>query len=97
MAEKTELNLQLTVNAREILCERMEGSGLTNPVPGLIWAKWSNEKKYKWQVGFYEEDEIQEGWLFDVSGITFYTYQDWFFNDIKNKTLDIVNGEIVIN
>lgn len=93
---KATIKLEVTDVAKERIQDRMRNCGLSSPIPGIIWAKWSDERQYKWQIGFYEEGEILEGWFLDASGMTIYLYQDWLLDKLDNSILDIINDSIVV-
>ncbi|MEW8657562.1 MAG: hypothetical protein AB2603_04475 [Candidatus Thiodiazotropha endolucinida] len=94
---QSKITLEITDIAVDLLQKRMSNSELHSPIPGLIWAMWSNESHYKWQIGFYEKDEIEEGFLIMADGLTLYVYQDWLLEYLDNSTLDIVNNTITVS
>ncbi|MEW8287768.1 MAG: hypothetical protein AB2697_17455 [Candidatus Thiodiazotropha endolucinida] len=92
----SKITLEITDIAVDILQKRMSDSGLQSPIPGLIWAMWSDESHYKWQIGFYEKDEIEEGFLIMVDDLSVYVYQDWLLGYLDNSILDIANNMIIV-
>lgn len=92
-----QINLELSERAKHAVTELIESSSLVSPIPGLLWVKANDELEYNWAIGLYEEKEIQEGWFFEVSGSKFYTYQDWFLEEIDGGIIDIVENRLTIN
>ncbi|HHJ15489.1 MAG TPA: hypothetical protein ENJ80_02210 [Gammaproteobacteria bacterium] len=96
MVETVTVGLVVTDRAKEIITKKMDASDLQSPIPGLIWGRWGDEKGFNWQIGFYEESDILEGWLFDASSMQFYAYQEWLLDQLRGATLDIVDGQVVV-
>ncbi|HEX7028796.1 MAG TPA: hypothetical protein VF268_16260 [Gammaproteobacteria bacterium] len=91
-----DIDLVLSKEAKNLILDRMSKCGLESPVAGLIWGKWEHEEDQHWSIGFYEKAKVIDGWIFEASGVPFYTYQDFMFGELDKKLLDIVEGVIVL-
>ena len=101
MLERKVLNLGVSDCLKRKLRERAARSGLTDPLPGILWGKWDDEVEEGYSIGFYERGEIPSDdpiRIVEADGIEFLITQDWICNELDGKVLDLdmVSGELIV-
>jgi hypothetical protein len=98
MLEKKFLNLKIGLALQEALQKKCVESGLSDPLPGIIWGRWDDENIDTYSIGIYErsnlpyDDPVR---IVDANGIEILIIQDWVCDDLTGKVLDISNGKLV--
>lgn len=99
MLAKRLLNIKIGDRFRRALEEGSSASGLTDPLPGLLWGKWDDETQEYYSIGFFERSEIPTEdpiRIVEADGIEFLITQDWICEDLEGKGLDIVDGQLSV-
>jgi hypothetical protein len=84
------LNLTLTPRAREWLETYKTKSGLKDPIPNIQWSRVRGESEEQLMLGLYERGNVREGWLGIADDFRFVVIQEWLFDRLDGKTLDVV-------
>ena len=84
------LTVHLTDQAREWIEQFKAKSGLRKPIPSFQWSRVRGEPKEKLMIGLYEMDNVQEGWLGIAGEFQFVVIQEWLFDRLDGKTIDVV-------
>ncbi|HZR02002.1 MAG TPA: hypothetical protein VFA81_02370 [Burkholderiales bacterium] len=90
------VNLKLSDRAKEHISELMAHSGLKSPILSIKWAKWNDEPTEHWVIGFYERERVQEGWLGKAPEFEFVVIQEWVFDSLDGKLLDIGEAGVIV-
>jgi len=91
MFGKRHLALQLTSHARKWIDDYKAKSGLRDPIPTIHWSRVRGEAEEQLMIGLYEYDNVREGWLGIAEDFQFVVIQEWLFDRLEGKTLDLIH------
>jgi len=100
MLEKRTINVAVGKAARNMLSKWIEQSGLRNPIAGLIWGRCEElDEVNSYSFGLYERGELPVDdpiRIIEADGIELVVVQGWVCDELEGKTLDVVNGKVVL-
>ncbi len=100
MLETKCLNLKITDRLKKEIENRAVATGLSEPLPGINWGKWDDEKEDYYSIDFYDrrrlpvEDPVR---IIVADGVEFLIIQDWICDDLEGKQFDVIDGRLVVN
>jgi hypothetical protein len=83
------LTLALTPGAQQWIEDYKARSGLKNPIPTFHWSRVRGEPQEQLMIGLYERENVREGWLGIADAFQFVVIQEWLFDRLDGKTLDV--------
>jgi len=95
MFGERKVDLHVTERAKVVLERWAKDSKLQAPILGISWGIVKGHQHYKWRLGFYERKDVSEGWLGIAPDFEFIVIQEWVFDKIDKKILDIDEEEWV--
>ncbi len=77
----------------------MQGKGLKNPLPGLLWGCDSDDRRERLYLGMYEKSKFTDEVPFifiNADGQEFLIFQEWLCEMLDGKELEIVEGRLSV-
>jgi hypothetical protein len=99
MLEPQVLDLKVSLRVKEMLELRGAASGLTDPLPAIIWGKWNDETDEDYSIGFYERERLPADdpiRIVTADGVDFLILQEWICDELKGKVLDMIDGRLAV-
>jgi hypothetical protein len=100
MLPKRKIDLEISSALEEAVKARLDESGLKNPIAGIDWGRWDDEKEDYLIVGsVYDRDLLpmeEPIQIIDVHGIEFVVVQDWLCEMLEGKRLEVANDKVTI-
>jgi hypothetical protein len=99
MLEKKSLNLRIGPALKEALRKKCAESGLSSPLPGIIWGRWGDENIDTYSIGIYERSNVpcdDPVRIVDANGVEILIIQDWVCDDLEGKVLHLIDGKLIV-
>lgn len=99
MLEKKILNTQISDDIKNIIIDRQSKSGLSDPVPSIIWGRCWNVDEDNYFLSLNERDPMPASdtiRVVEIDGIEFLITQDWLCEDLEGKLIDVINGQLTV-
>jgi hypothetical protein len=90
------VNLHLADEARSFISDLLEGTDIPDPILGIGWGRWNDEKEDRWLLGLYSRARCT-GWLCTTKQFEFVVINPNLVERLDGRTLDIVRNRPTVH
>jgi hypothetical protein len=92
------VNLRFTARAMEHISDLMRKSDLEQPILGISFGRWHDEKRFHWMIEFYDRAKLSSdwpGWLGVTPTLEFLCIHPSILKELDGAILDVGDSGLI--